>query len=152
MKNLIFLILPLLFVISCNEEKVDEELEPIDKDSIFGKWQLVEEWDGVMSDPYEVEDGYFYIFDSDSTFTTTQIGVCPDGTKGGFFELSSDSISNMLYMEWDCVHEEYDDFVPRLFNRYELEDGFLKLWPHEDVNTCYEGCWERFKKVAKEEK
>lgn len=149
MRSLIFLIIPALLFISC-KEKYEKELEPIDKDSIFGKWQLVEEWDGVMSDPYEVEDGYFYIFNSDSTFTTTQIGVCPDVIQGGFFELSLDSISNMIYMEWDCVHEEYDDFVPHLFNRYELEDGFLKLWPHEDVNTCYEGCIEKFEKVANE--
>jgi hypothetical protein len=54
MRNLIFLFLPIIMLVSCKEEAVEEELEPIDKDSLFGKWQLVEEWDGVMSDPYEV--------------------------------------------------------------------------------------------------
>ncbi|WP_340153536.1 hypothetical protein [uncultured Marivirga sp.] len=127
MRNLLFIIIPFLMFFSCKEETVEEELEPIDKDSLYGKWQLVEEWDAI-SGYYDVEDGYFITLNSDSSFLTTQRGVgCPDGRKEGFFELSSNSISDMLYIELDCVIEGYDDFVPHFLYRYEMTDGFLKL-------------------------
>ncbi|WKV11713.1 hypothetical protein [Marivirga harenae] len=150
MKNLIFLILPLLFVISCNEEKVEEELEPIDKDSLYGKWQLVEEWDGVMSDPYEVEDGYYRTFNSDSTCSVSWSFKDCDNVKCAF-KLSSDSTSDIMEVAFTCQDNGETEIVSG-FYRYELEDGFLKLTPHEDYHTCDEGCWERFKKVANEEK
>jgi hypothetical protein len=150
MKNLFFLILPLLFVISCNEEKVEEELEPIDKDSLYGKWQLVEEWDGVMSDPYEVEDGYYRTFNSDSTCNISWSFKNCDNAKCAYI-LSGDNIGEIMEIEYTC-HDNGETEINSTVFRYELEDGFLKLTPHEDVSTCDEGCWERFKKVANEEK
>lgn len=151
MRNLIFLILPFLFIISCNEEKLEEDLEPIDKDSIYGKWQLVEKWDGVLSDPYNVEDGYFYTFNSDSTCSTTHSTIgckSENNPKVGAYGLYEDEISKLIRMRFICEGKE-KTFMPY---RYELNDGFLKLTPHEDYSTCHEGCWERFEKVANEEK
>lgn len=154
MRNLIFLTFSFLFIISCKEEAVEEELEPIDKNSIYGKWQLVEKWDGVLSDPYEVEDGYFYTFNSDSTCSTTHPTTgCPSDEEVliGTYGLYEDEKGKIIKMRIKC-EERQGGVLPNTLFRYELNDGFLKLIPHESRDTCYEGCWERFEKVANEEK
>ncbi len=153
-RNLLFLMIPLLLFISCKEEAVEEELEPIYKDSFYGKWQLVEKWDGVMSDPYEVEDGYFYTFNSDSTCSTTHPTIgCPSNYEflTRTYGLYEDEKGYIMKMEFICEERE-EGIIPNALFRYELNDGFLTILPHEDHITCDEGCWERFKKVANEEK
>lgn len=152
MRDLFFLIMPILMFVSCKGSETKDP-EPIDKDSIYGKWQLVEIWGGATSGSTYVEDGYFYTFNSDSTCSTNYFVLCKTDEEllVGTYGLYEDEEGKIMKMRIEC-EDRQDGIIPNSLFRYKMDNGFLKLTPHESVNTCDEGCYRRFEKVANEEK
>lgn len=137
------------FLVGCGEEEPEQEL------SIFGTWQLVERYDGGSIIPNQaVEDGYLFTFESNLQCTTTHPTIgCPTNYEKleGNFTISSLDGGKMVDIKLYCPALDDTDTIPNMEYYYEFVDVYLVLTPTARVNTCSEGCYEKFKKIAEAE-
>lgn len=135
----LYAVLILILITSCKNDD-----EPIN-DSLFGKWQLIEEYDGAIFGSHPVENGYIMKLNADSTITTTHPTIgCPENYDllNGTFETTTDNKGKLLIIELTCGSSSLN-----IGYYYGVDSkGFLVISPKEP--TCDEGCSSKFKRLA----
>ena len=136
MKTL-YAILVLNLITSCHSDDT-----PIN-DSLFGKWQLVEIYDGGSLQPYRaIENGTSMTFYTDSTLTTTyhSLGCSTDQTEGSYETTEGEKREELT------VHLSCEDKELTVTYYYGVDSkGFLVISPKE--SSCDEGCYWKFKRI-----
>ena len=140
MKNMILLFVTISFTaMSCEENENEQET------SIYGTWKLVGRFDGGSLEPNQsVENGYTLTLTlSGQAITTNETIGCTDSYEElfGSFSMDKDQNADILSLSFECSDQTV------LANYY---FGFDKesLLLTEQENTCDEGCYFRFKKIA----
>ena len=148
MKNMILILSMLLFLTGCSEE--EQRQQQLDTSSIFGTWQLVEKYDGGSLQPKQlVENGYLLSFDTSGSVITTDWLICDrpsDSWLHGGYSIQEIDNQEAVIFEFFCpkLNKTIPDIERYVYFRYDS----LILTPTNRVNTCDEGCSEKFKKIA----
>lgn len=145
MKNLILILILNASLFGCAEENSEAQ-----NTSIYGRWQLVEIYDGGSVKPNQtIEDGYLYVFHSNQSFSSSRITGCPnDADIQGTFSLSTYQTFDILTLSIECDEQGSEQVMTDAY-AYSINGNMLTLSPKE--STCDEGCYEKFKKIADEE-
>jgi len=143
MKTLILFFLLSLFLGSCGGSD-DKQQVQLNDTSIVGTWQLVEAYSDSGDGNGQwilVEEGYTYIFETDSTFETTKSSSCFLGK----YRVLNDSLYLSFSKTEHCQGFERIEIIT--FNiKGVTGEGLLSFYP--TYLTCDEGCGYRFKKIA----
>ncbi|MDE0470544.1 MAG: hypothetical protein OXH57_01275, partial [Ekhidna sp.] len=143
MKNMILILSMLFFVIGCNEEKVNEQQE----NSIYGTWQLKEQWLGNVGDVSvnwtSVSNGYTMSLMKNNSFSSTEFTVCQNSVNNGNLTLSQNESINLIEISFQC--DSRSNQLTRTYV-YSFENKYLVLSPYS--NPCDEGCSFKYKKTA----
>ncbi|NVJ48720.1 MAG: lipocalin family protein [Cytophagia bacterium] len=129
--------LMVILVTSCSQDDIPEN------DSLFGKWQLVEIYDGGSLQPYRaIENGSSMTFYTDSTLTTTyhSLGCSIDQTEGSY-ETTKGEKGEELTVHLSCEDKELTVTYYYGIN----SEGHLVISPKE--SSCDEGCSWKFKRI-----
>lgn len=148
MKNIFLTFFIFLLYIGCSEEEQTNQ-----ETSIYGTWQLIEVFDGGSIEPNQsIKDGYFTTIKSNSEFSTTHQTIgCPIDydVLDGNYQIYPDGELKVMDINIPCSARDDGAINPKYY--FEIVDGFLILVPTPDVGGCFEGCHEKFKKIASEE-
>lgn len=140
MKKMI-LILTLLSLLACSDDESKAEHEV----SLFGTWQLVERFDGGSLKPNQsIENGYTIAFYQTGNVRTNHPTIgCPVDYAflEGNYSQGTDGEFSTLSLVLDC---DNDDLNINYY--YSFDDQFLLLSLSE--STCFEGCYDKFEKIA----
>ena len=141
-----FLILSIfLFITGCNEEETKQQ-----ENSIYGTWQLVEQWLGNVGDSSvnwtSVDNGYTMSLMRNNSFSSTEFTVCQNSENNGNFTLNQNTSTNLIEISFNC--NSTNNQLIRTYS-YSLEDENLILSPYS--NPCDEGCSYKFKKITIEQ-
>ncbi len=139
MKNIIYMLVSFTILLGCSKDNEEN------KDSIIGKWQLIEYCENIGDGTWGctvIENGLIYYFKENGTFTQSNTSnSCIYGT------FTYDSTSIVL----DYKEEEECSLIDEYYILdYTFVESRLKLTLSEENNTCDEGCYEIFKKVPNE--
>jgi hypothetical protein len=145
MKNM-FLILSIFFLITgCNEEETKPQ-----ENSIYGTWQLTEQWLGNVGDTSVnwtiVFNGYTMSFMRDNSFSSTEFTVCQNSENNGNYTLNQNASTNLMEISFNC--NSTNNQLTRTYS-YSFENENLILSPYS--NPCDEGCSYKFKKITIEQ-
>jgi len=141
MKNIV-LIIALVLLVSCNKDEGNKE-------SIIGKWQLVElclsdgSSGGESMDCGQIEDGYTVQFYENDEFIF--VGVNNNDCTTGTY--TSNSTKLFLQFENDICSDDEGLFI----YLYSFLGNDLKLTPSSENQICDEACYEVFKRTPAEE-
>ena len=135
----LYVILIVILITSCTQDDT-----PIN-DSLFGKWQLIEKYDGGSPKPNQaVENGYIMNLNTDFTVSTTNPTIgCPENYDhlNGTFETTTNDKGKLLSIELTCGNSSMN-----IEYYYGVDSkGFLVITPKE--STCDEGCSSKFKRI-----
>ena len=147
MKNMILTLVMLFFVTGCNEEEPKQQL---DTASIYGTWQLVEKYDGGSLQPKQpVENGYLLSFDTLGKVITTDWLIC-DRPSGSWLygRYSIQEVDNQESVIFEFFCPKLNKIIPDIERYIYFKYDSLILTPTNRVNSCDEGCAEKFKKIA----
>jgi len=137
MKNLIYIFILALGVLSCQSDDLIE----FDNSDLVGKWKLTEAFISAGGPQYwvTVEDGEEFVFYGNGTFTSSKFSEC----AGGIFLIDS----SKLILEFNC-----EGFESELEN----EEGFITYKLEYESNhfiatptsgpICIEGCSYKYEK------
>lgn len=133
MKNA-FLVLSLFFFITGCKEEITE------KNSIYGTWELTEEYIvlGVNGNWTEVQNGYTFSIASNNTFNSTEFKECTQGIV--------DMTETKIVFKYEC--EGFTTGVESPAGEFEYKYSFIdnKLSLTPVFMNCDEGCGYRFSK------
>jgi len=142
-------LLPLISI-SCNgDEIIDSETGVQQESSIFGSWQLVEQWYGSILYPTtweEVSSGYEenIIFYKNNMYYSSKADICSSNPSiSGHFKTGTTDNYNFIAINFSCTDNAFNN---EYINIYTFENNYLILSP---IDVCDEGCSFKYKKIAK---
>ncbi|MBC6410805.1 MAG: hypothetical protein GDA42_10195 [Ekhidna sp.] len=145
MKTMILILSMLLFVTGCGEEEPKQQL---DATSIYGTWQLIEQWLGNVGDVsvnwIDVSNGYTMSLMKNNSFSSTEFTVCQNSVNNGNFTLSQNESTNLIEISFQCAST--NNQLTRTYAHF-FENEYLMLSPYS--NPCAEGCSFKYEKIAK---
>lgn len=132
----LYVILIVILITSCTQDDT-----PIN-DSLFGKWQLVEIYDGALSGSHSVDNGYIITYRVDSTLTSTYptLGCNVDHIEGSFKTTQGEK-GRELTLFLSCEDKE---LITTYYYGVDSK-GFIVISPKE--SSCDEGCYWKFKRI-----
>ena len=141
MKTMFLLFTFFFFASSCGEEKQPEPQE----NSIYGTWQLVEQWLGNVGDTSvnwsEISDGKIIIFYRNNLFYSSTAKICStDPLTSGRYKVVTNDRYNFVEISLSCNEGEFNQ--KEVFS---FENNYLILSP---IDVCDEGCSFKFKKIS----
>ncbi len=140
MKNIIYMLVSFTILLGCSKDN-DEN-----KDSIIGKWQLIEYCEdngGGTLGCEQIEDGYTIQFYDNDEFVF--IGVNNTNCTTGTYIFDGTKV--FLQFDNDVCSDNEGLFI----YLYSFVGNDLKLTPSTENLICDEICYEVFKKIQNEE-
>ena len=146
MKNM-YLILTMFFLFTgCGQEEPKQQL---DTNSIYGTWQLVEQFYYNIIDPEstwtKVSNGEIIVFYKNNMYYSSTANTCSsDPPISGYFKTgTTDKNYNFIAISLSCTEGTFN-----IKEGYTFENNYLILSP---IDVCDEGCSYKYKKIAEPE-
>ncbi len=140
MKTIFLLFTFFFFASSCGEEKQPEPQE----NSIYGTWQLVEQWLGNVGDTSvnwtQIQNGYTFSIEPNNRFSSTKFQECTQGII--------DINETQIVFKYECSGFTVGIESPEgeFSYKYSFVENKLNLKPN--FLDCDEGCGYRFSKIV----
>ena len=88
----------LFFITGCSEEETKQQ-----ENSIYGTWQLTEQWLGNVGDTSvnwaNVSNGYTMSLTRNNSFSSTEFTVCQNSENDGNFTLNQNISTNFFILD-----------------------------------------------------
>jgi hypothetical protein len=138
MKKNIFFSFILVVIFSCTKSNDDK---PVDRDSIFGKWQLVERLvcsDVVGEDSFwqTIENGVIVSYNNDFTFSSNNSGSCCSDSSNPciyLIEINNNEEDSFLYHDFNCSGDFDSDYEKATFK---FEGNYLLVTETTGIVMC----------------